>query len=274
MCKPVQTNLEIDEQDTRKRILIVEDNNDVANYIGSQLLEQYIIYYASNGREGLEKSHEIMPDLIITDLMMPELDGLEMCKQIRMDELISHVPVIVITAKVTEADRIKGLEAGADAYLNKPFNEEELHVRVEKLLEQRRLLREKYSKALAEDKEEDVEKETLTPTDVQFLNKVIDSVYILMNTKEITVASIASRLCMSTRQFQRKITAVTGETPSVYIMQIRIKRAKQLMDSEEDLTVAQIAEACGFEDASNFSRAFKKYCDVTPTQYIHRGDTN
>ena len=159
---------------------------------------------------------------------------------------------------------------GADAYLNKPFNEEELHVRVEKLLEQRRLLREKYSQALAEDKEEDVETETLTPTDVQFLNKVIDCVYLLMNKKEASVNMIASCLCMSTRQFQRKITAVTRETPSAYIMQIRIKRAKKLMDTQPGLTVAEIAEECGFEDASNFSRTFKKHCGITPAQYMHR----
>ena len=258
-------------QDTRNRILIVEDNHDVANYIGSQLSDNYALYYASDGKEGLHKAHDLMPDLIITDLMMPEMDGLEMCRRVRTDELISHVPVIVITARVTDADRIKGLEAGADAYLNKPFNEEELHVRVVKLLEQRRLLREKYSEAIIEDKEKEVE-ETLTPTDVQFLNKVVDCVYLLMSQKDASVNSIASRLCMSTRQFQRKITAVTGETPSVYIMQLRIKRAKQLMDSVSDLTVAEIAEECGFEDASNFSRAFKKYCEITPTQYMHRNE--
>ena len=98
----------------------------------------YDICYAFNGREGIEKARDVMPDLIITDLMMPEMNGLEVCRQVRNDEIISHVPIIVITAKVSEADRIEGLEAGADAYLCKPFNDTELRVRVEKLLEQRR----------------------------------------------------------------------------------------------------------------------------------------
>ena len=265
----VESDLYSEESEMHERILIVEDNHDVAQYIGSQLNNRYSLAYAPNGRKGLEIAREMIPDLIITDLMMPELDGLEMCKQIRADELISHVPVIVITAKVTDNDRIKGLEAGADAYLNKPFNEDELQVRVEKLLEQRRLLREKYSQALSEDKEDEVKEETLTSTDANFLNKVTDGVHLLMKQKEVTVTAIASNLCMSTRQFQRKITAITGETPSAYIMQLRIKQAKKLMTSGGDMNITQVAEECGFEDASNFSRTFKKHCGMTPTQFMN-----
>ena len=268
----VESDLYSEESEMHERILIVEDNHDVAQYIGSQLNNRYSLAYAPNGCKGLEIAREMIPDLIITDLMMPELDGLEMCKQIRADELISHVPVIVITAKVTDNDRIKGLEAGADAYLNKPFNEDELQVRVEKLLEQRRLLREKYSQALLKDKEDEVKEETLTPTDANFLNKVTDGVHLLMKQKEVTVTAIASNLCMSTRQFQRKITAITGETPSAYIMQLRIKQAKKLMTSGGDMNITQVAEECGFEDASNFSRTFKKHCGMTPTQFMNEGN--
>ena len=310
--------------DNRLHLLIVEDNSDVADYIGSKLSEQYHVSYAANGKEGLAKAHEQVPDLIITDLMMPEMDGLEMCRSIRADEVISHVPIIIVTARVTETDRIKGLEAGADAYLSKPFNEDELQVRVEKLLEQRRLLREKFSNALIEhiskadsglkseetatelestcieaqqsivvsqtmsedatpenknlsDDEKWRQKEeadkllySYSDLDSKFLDKVVISTYELMEKKEANVNNLASELCMSTRQFQRKIAAITGETPSTYIMQIRIKRAKELFKQEPELTINQVADMCGFEEASNFSRTFKKFCSITPTQYINK----
>ena len=312
-----------DETVGKLNLLIVEDNSDVADYIGSKLSENYYVSYAANGKEGLSKAHEQVPDLIITDLMMPEMDGLEMCRCIRADEVVSHVPIIIVTARVTEAERIKGLEAGADAYLCKPFNEDELQVRVEKLLEQRRLLREKYSNALIEHiSDAEAEKPTALPAETtstevamqekeahlctteeevsstssevneellwkqkeksdselynysdlntKFLEKVVLSTYELMEKKEASVNSLASELCMSTRQFQRKIVAITGETPSTYIMQIRIKRAKELFKQQPDLTINQVAYECGFEEASNFSRTFKKFCSITPTQYINK----
>ena len=139
---------------------------------------------------------------MITDLMMPEMDGLEVCRSVRADELISHVPIIVITAKVTDADRVKGLEAGADAYLGKPFNGDELRVRIRKLLEQRRFLREKFSKALAEGKEAEVQH---TDADNRFLSKTVDAVYLLMDKQQLDVNALADKLCLSPRQFHRKI---------------------------------------------------------------------
>ena len=147
----------VDENDNSKPIvLIVEDNSDVAYYIGSQLKSRYNLFYARNGEEGLEKANELMPDLIISDLMMPGIDGYELSRAVRSSELLNHIPIVIITARSTEEDRIKGIEAGADAFLFKPFNSDELNVRVEKLLESRNALRNKYSQALEAGTEQSV----------------------------------------------------------------------------------------------------------------------
>ena len=262
LCDSDSTN------DDSTRVLIIEDNPDVAAYIGRQLADTYDLFYASDGKKGLEKAEKIIPDLIITDLMMPEIDGLEVCRQIRANELVSHVPIIVITAKITEADRIKGLEAGADAYLCKPFNSDELKIRVKKLLEQRSMLRLKYAQSFEKGTEEG---EGLSDEDIHFVSKVIDNVYLLMDSQDLDVNLLASRMCMSSRQLHRKINALTGETPAHYIMQIRMKRARQLLEERPEISIAEVATRCGFNDNSVFTRTFKKMCGVTPTQYAKQG---
>ena len=141
--------MEPDSTSMRPSILIVEDNADISYYIGRLLNGASIkLIYAQNGAEGLEIAAEQMPDLILTDLMMPEMDGYELCRRVRESEVLNHIPIIIITAKSGGKERVCGLEVGADAYLEKPFNAEELNIRITKLLEQRRLLREKYFQCL------------------------------------------------------------------------------------------------------------------------------
>lgn len=246
------------------RILIIEDNKDVAAYIGSQLASRYSVYYAENGKIGLQKAEELVPDLIITDLMMPEIGGLDVCRAIRKNEIVNHIPIIVITAKNTEEDRIKGLEAGADAYLVKPFNSEELRTRVEKLLEQRSLLRNKYASAI---KSNEVVMPTLSTADEFFLGKTIDVIYALLDTQQLEVSVLADRLCMSKRQFHRKLMALTGMSPVSYIKEVKMKRAKMLLDTRPDISLDEVAELSGFEHYSGFYHAFKKTYGFTPTKY-------
>lgn len=255
------------ENDTVPIALIVEDNADVSYYIGTQLQSNYNLYYARNGEEGLEKANELMPDIIITDLMMPEMDGLELCRRVRASEILNHIPIIVITAKSTEADRIKGIEAGADAYLYKPFNSEELNVRVRNLLDLRRMMRSKYSKALQEGVEETVE---LSAADQDFLNKLVDITYSRMSSCNIDIEQIASAMCMSSKQLNRKLLAITGENSTSYIIQIRLSKAKRLLDSPDNIPIGEIAMQCGFEDSAYFSRIFKKMFNLTPSQYRKR----
>lgn len=256
------------------RVLIVEDNTDIAALIGKRLSDSYVVDYASNGKQGLKKAHEWMPDIIITDLMMPEMDGLELCRQIRNDVLTSHIPIIVVTAKVTEAERVEGLKAGADAYLIKPFNSDELTTRVEKLLEQRRMLRDKFAKeALSQpyptgDGKGEASSQ-LNDLDRRFLNKVTDSVYLLLGSrKSVDVGAVAKQVCMSYGQFNRKISALTGYTPAQYIQRVKIKKAQRMLTAHPELGFNDVAEQCGFSDYSNFVRAFRNVLGITPTQYV------
>jgi Signal transduction histidine kinase len=257
------------DNDNDCRLLIIEDNHDIATYIGSLFTDQYAIFYAENGKEGLEKALNLIPDLIITDLMMPGMDGLEVCRQVRGNEIINHIPIIVATAKITEEERIKGIEAGADAYLSKPFNTEELRTRVEKLLAGRKLLQEKFAKMSIELKKE--EEEGIEPpkeADLRFLTKVTSVVYMqLSKNKDADVSVIASYMCMSPRQFHRKINALTGYSPSIYIQRLKIRKACNILDKDPKISFMEVADLCGFDAYPNFVRAFKNVCGVTPTDY-------
>ena len=257
------------DNDNDCRLLIIEDNHDIATYIGSLFTDQYAIFYAENGKEGLEKALDLIPDLIITDLMMPGMDGLEVCRQVRGNEIINYIPIIVVTAKITEEERIKGIEAGADAYLSKPFNTEELRTRVEKLLAGRKLLQEKFAKMSVELKKE--EEEGVEPpkeADLRFLTKVTSVVYMqLSKNKDADVSVIASYMCMSPRQFHRKINALTGYSPSIYIQRLKIRKACNILDKDPKISFMEVADLCGFDAYPNFVRAFKNVCGVTPTDY-------
>ena len=244
-------------------VLIVEDNADVAGYIGSLLKTKYRLVFARNGSEGLEKAEEFMPDIILTDLMMPEMDGYELCRCIRKSELLNHIPVIMITAKSEAADRVQGLEVGADAYLLKPFNANELYVRIYKLLEQRRLLREKYSQALYEGNAQSVE---MLPPDKDFLTKLTDAIYLQISDTGLSTDKLADKICMSQSQLNRKVKSITGFNTSAYVLQIRMEWACRLLTNSE-IPIGEIASKCGFEDQSHFTRAFKQIFDTTPTQY-------
>lgn len=233
-------------------ILVVEDNLDVAHYIGSLLQERYALRYAYNGRIGIELAYELVPDLILTDLMMPVVDGYALLRCIRESETVNHIPVIVITARCTEEDRIKGIEAGADAYLYKPFNAEELLVRVDYLLDSRRMLRSKYAYAVRQ-QFTNAEKQ-LAIADQQFLNRLTDITYRQMETGQVDVETIASKMCMTRQQLTRKLQAVTGESTVVYLMRIRLNKAKQLLDSCVDMQIGDIAIKCGFEDNAYFCK--------------------
>lgn len=254
---------EPDGPSIRPSILIVEDNADISYYIGRLLNDTYQILYARNGAEGLEIAAEQMPDLILTDLMMPEMDGYELCRRVRESEVLNHIPIIIITAKSGGEERVCGLEAGADAYLEKPFNTEELNIRITRLLEQRRLLREKYSKAMREGKEQNVK---LNPADQDFLTRLNDYIYASMSNRGLNSDMIADKMCMSRSQLNRKVRAITGYNTSAYILQMRMERSKRLLASSEAL-IGDIAFKCGFEDANYFTRLFKQVFDVTPSQY-------
>lgn len=266
-----------------RRILVVEDNADLADYIAKCVGGKCVVYKAVNGQEGMEKAREIVPDAIISDVMMPVMDGLELCKKVREDEVTCHIPVIMITAKVTENDRIRGLEAGADAYLSKPFSQEELRVRLEKLMSQRRMLQEKYAAqqtetAQTEEKKRENGKQQgqakaspATEGAQMSITKVNDVIYSMINSgKTADVNAVAEKLCMSYIQFYRKLSALTGYTPAQYIQRVKVGKAQRMIKAHPELSLNEVAMRCGFGDYSNFIRAFRNVTGITPTQYVRQ----
>ena len=244
-------------------VLIVEDNPDVSYYIGELLKKNYNLLYARDGREGLEKAKMYMPDLIISDLMMLGMDGYEMCREVRQLDILNHIPIIIVTAKCGDDDRVQALQAGADAYLQKPFNTDELNARITKLLEQRRLLREKYLHAMREGNTQTVE---LNSVNKKFLNSLNNLIYSSIENQNLNSEMLADKMAMSLSQLNRKIKTITGFNSSGYILQMRLDKAKRLLSSTED-PIGEIASKCGFPDMSYFSRIFKQSFGVTPSQY-------
>ena len=257
-------------------VLVVEDNADVAEYIGSVLCEKYEVMYAANGAEGIERANEQMPDLIVTDIMMPDVDGLELCRRIRASEMTNHIPLVIITARVTDEDRLEGIKAGADAYLYKPFLADELLLRMEKLLESRKMLQQKFAATISvvpQQKETSSEPQTLYERNVAkanevFLRRLDDVIGNLMPTGDCSANKVAEEMCMSRSQFARKIKAVIDTTPSDYILNYRLNEVKHLLHEQPPLPFLDIAIKCGFADNAHMTHVFKQKLGITPTQYM------
>lgn len=248
-------------------ILIIEDNMEVAQYMKRQLNPEYRYYFATNGNEGLEKAKHIVPDLIITDVMMPGMDGFELCRLVRASELLNHIPVIMVTARATMEDRLRGLEAGADAYLEKPFHADELYMRVEKLLELRQLLLQKYTNAVKKGEEPDIS--FMSEVSKTFIAKFTDAVRCAIEKGKIDYDALAYDMCMSRANLNRKIKSITGFSTTDFILHVRINHAKQLLDTTDE-SISDIAAKCGMGSDSYFCTIFKKATGTTPLQYKKR----
>ena len=256
-------------------VLIVEDNPDVALFLGHILEEKYQVVKAQNGTEGVDKAREIIPDVIVTDIMMPETSGIELCKMVRADELLNHIPIIIVTARSGASDRLQALAAGADAFLVKPFNNDELKALVEALLSSRQLLRQKYQIALQSPATEQetqatspatVSNSVITARNTAFITKVRDIITTAIDNPDMGSTFIASKMNLSQRQLNRKIKSVTGVDTSSLIRDIRIAKAKELLCST-DIPVTEVGERCGFDSASYFSKIFKQHTKLTPSDY-------
>lgn len=263
--------------DRRVKLLIVEDNDDIREYISQALEEEFDVATARNGLEGLKKAQELHPDLVISDIMMPEMDGIEMCRTLKEDIVTSHIQVILLTAKDSIPDREEGYEAGADSYLTKPFSAKLLRSRIYSLLRIRRLLATQYmSTDVDKDQETGTEQtpaphsseteNALSPLDREFMTKILDIINENIANEELNVPFIATRMCMSSSTLYRKINAIVGVSTNEYIRHLRLMRAAELIIAG-DMPITNIAESVGFGTHSSFAKAFKKEFGMTATEY-------
>ena len=243
--------------------LIIEDNMDVAYYIITSLAGKYETLHAKNGNLGIEIAFQEIPDIIISDVMMPEKNGFEVCETLKNDQRTSHIPIVLLTAKAkaTDEDRLDGLRHGADAYLTKPFNKEELFIRLEKLITLRKSLIQKYS----DSSYKSVQIENTNDLEVNFLNKVVSCIEKNIENSNFKVIYLARELGLSESQLYRKVKALTNISTAVFIRSVRLQKAKQLLQNKE-FNVAEVSYKVGFTDPSYFSRVFKDEFDCTPSE--------
>lgn len=251
-------------------LLLVEDNVDVVAYTAS-CLPEYKLSVGKDGQEGFEIAVEIIPDLIITDVMMPVIDGFEMCRKLREDERTSHIPIIMLTAKADIQSKLQGLEQGADVYLEKPFNKEELLLRIRKLLELRKKLQQHYSQQigiLADSATMPApgQQEIEEVKEHEFVKKVREIVEANFNNYEFSIEQLCKQVFMSHSQLHRKLEALTNCSPNKFIKLVRLQKAKALL-ANPALQIGTIALECGYIDPGYFTRVFKQEYGLTPQEW-------
>ena len=246
-------------------LLLVEDNSDVRSYIRENLEKEYTVLEAVDGEDGLKKSIEHIPDLIISDIMMPKMDGFQLCKKLKTDERTSHIPVILLTAKAAIQDKIEGFETGADEYIMKPFEPDELKARIKNLIEQRKRIHEHFKKhGLIE-----LEESKITSADKKFLKKVFDTVTKNMSNPSFNVETLSELIAVSRSVLHKKVVSLIGEPPVELIRRIRVTRGAELIEKKYG-NISEIALEVGFNNPAHFSEYFKMQFGVTPSQYLKK----
>ncbi len=253
-------------------ILIIEDNADLRQYLSSMLRPNFRLLQAPNGREGLEMARREMPDIIISDVMMPEMNGFEVCRQLKDDIATCHIPIILLTAKADAESKLQGLEEGADVYLPKPFDEKELEIRLRKLLEAREKLRHYYTSPTFLLGQNNDQAAAISYNDDKLIRSIQQFVEHHLADKDLTAESMAKHLNMSYMTSFRKVQALTGLGVKEYIQHIRLQKAANWLIAFPDRPIHQIAEEAGFSSTAFFSRQFKKAVGMTPTEYRTRRD--
>ena len=293
------------EENSKELMLLVEDNQELREFLRSIFSPMYRVVEAADGREGANKALKYLPDIIISDVMMPEKDGIEMTRELRADMTTSHIPIILLTAKTTIESKLEGLEYGADDYITKPFSATYLQARVENLLMQRKKLQSFYrdslmhinmsvtsgelpasTKAMAEEEKKIVsereEEQTqlqsqqqptipdMSPNDRKFMDKLVELMEQNMDNGDLVVDDLVRELAVSRSVFFKKLKTLTGLAPIEFIKEMRIKRAVQLIETGE-YSMTQIAYMVGINDPRYFSKCFKQKMGMTPTEYRDKG---
>ena len=243
-------------------LLLAEDNNQMSEYIASQFRDVYKVIIAENGQKAFDLAIEHMPDLVITDVMMPVMDGVTFCHKLKNDLKTSHIPVMMLTAKAREEDAVSGFESGADAYITKPFSVELLKLQAAKLIEGRKALYEKFSKTI----HFDPAGITFTSLDNDFMTQLIEELERRIDDSSLSVEDLATFSNLSVSQFYKKVKAITNISPNEFIRELRLKKGAEIL-VKSDVSVSQVAYQVGFSDPGYFTKCFKKHFECTPKQY-------
>ncbi len=253
----------------RKTILIVDDNQDMLSFISSCMKEDYQVHTAADGAAALDVLQREQVDLIVSDVMMPGIDGFELCRRVKTDISLSHIPIILLTARTTDVSRIEGLQLGADDYLTKPFNTEVLRLRVKKFIDwennNHRQFRQKMNIEPSEI--------TITPLDEQFIKRAIALVEKNISDSDFSVETMAAEVGMARTTLYKKLMAITGQGPAEFIRTIRIKRGRALLEASQ-MQITEIAYAVGFTTVKSFTMNFKAEYGMTPTEFRQKSTDN
>lgn len=259
----VEKEIELDQleyMDEKPVVLLVEDNEDVLNYLESILKSSYTIKRTIDGQQGVELALKIIPDLIISDIMMPVKDGISLCKELKENEKTSHIPIILLTAKVDFDSKMEGLKSGADAYLTKPFRKEELIIRLKKLNDIRKRLQTKYSQFVL------LKEKNISLKENSFIHKIHGVIDTNIQNNQFGVELLAESLSLSRMQLHRKLKAITGKSASHYIRAYRLHKSIPYF-SDASLTIGDISWEVGFQDPNYYSKSFQKEFGMTPSDY-------
>jgi len=250
----------------RQHLMIVEDDAEIRDYLTAELSPDYDVTVAENGRIGLGMILKKVPDLIISDIMMPEMDGNELCAKVKGNPATSHVPFILLTAKSRDEDQLEGLEMGADAYIMKPFNMDILRRTIVNLIHTHQMLRLKYGRN--DSLVEQVDDVKMKSPDDQLLDRIMKVINKNINNSDLSVDKIADEVGISRVHLHRKMKELTGQTPHDFIRNIRLKQAANLLASQ-NMNITEVMYACGFNNAASFSTIFKKFYGMSPREYMN-----
>ncbi|MFK8056294.1 MAG: two-component regulator propeller domain-containing protein [Saprospiraceae bacterium] len=259
---PTSTIEEVPNNDG-KLILLVEDNDDLRNFMATELRKTYKVLEASDGAEGLKIAKQEFPDLILSDVMMPNMDGIEFCKEIKSALNTSHIPVVLLTAKIDKETKYKGLEIGADDYIAKPFEVDFLLLRIQNLLENRDRMRELFRV----DTTFEPKKVTVTLIDQEFLTKLMSEMEKGISDSDFSISNLEQEMGMSHASFYKKIKGLTGQSAKELVLSMRMKRAKQVIEDTDNIRISEVAYMVGFTDPKYFSKSFKGHFGHSPSHF-------
>ncbi len=260
----VKTKKIIQSTDIKEKILVVEDNNELRKYLVDYLSDYYKVYDAENGEDGLKTCRQIKPILCVADVMMPVMNGLEFCKELKKDEFISHIPVVLLTALSENEDKVKGYGVGADGYLVKPFDPALLKTVIENIIKSRLELKTKFS----DEVESEVSLLTHSPIDQEFMEKITSLINDNLSAVDLSTAFLCDKLGVSSSKLYRKIKELTDLAPNEFIRTIRLKKSAQLLKTKK-YNVSEVTSLVGFNDPLYFSRCFKKQFGFPPSKLIN-----